>query len=254
MLLLAMMKLPFGCAEHKQRARQPVATGTNAPVAQIGVAPMPVVKPLPVPASGPVVVITSPVKDEEVNSTDVGVFLKVADWPDDGGAHVHVMLDDGVPEEVADPAFPTVFRHVKPGVHVVRAFACGGDHVSHKNPGALALAWFRVVGEGGSTAFDPSWPTLTFNQPGPAYSRGGAGRVPVDFLLSGIALDDPKGWRVRVSLDGEQKFLLDATNYLGVFLPPLGVGEHAVRMELLEARGRAMKANFAWSERVVRVR
>jgi len=254
MLLLAMMKLPFGCAEHKQRAQQPAATGTNAPAAQVGVAPKPVVKPISVPTSGPMVMIASPVKDEEVNSTDVGVFLKMAEWPDGGDAHVHVMLDDGAPEEVADPALPTVFRHVKPGLHLARAFACGGDHVSYKNPGALALVCFRVSGEGGGVVFDPSRPTLTFNQPGLFYSRAGAGRVPVDFLLSGIALDNPKDWRVRVSLDGEQKFLLDATNYLGVFLPPLGAGEHAVRMELVDGRGRAMKANFAWSERVVRVR
>jgi len=254
MLLLAMMELPFGCGNPKQHAQQPAALGTNASGAQASVAPQPAVKPLPVPTHGPLVTITSPVKNEEVNSADIGVFLKVADWPNDRGAHLHVMLDGGAPEEVTDPALPTVFRQVGPGLHVVRAFACGGDHVSYKNPGALALVWFRVAGEGGGVAFDPSRPTLTFNLPGPVYSRAGAGRVPVDFLLSGIALDDPKGWRVRVSLDGQRKFMLDATSYLGVFLPPLEAGEHAVRMELLDARGRATKANFVWSERIVRVR
>jgi len=254
MLLLAMMKLPFGCGDHKQEAQKPASLGTNAPVAQTSVAPQPQVKPLPVPATGPVVTITSPVKGEELDSTDVGVFLKVEDWPDDRGAHAHVMLDDQPPEEVADPALPTVFRQVKPGLHVVRAFACGGDHISHKNPAAFALVWFRVAGEGGSAAFDPPSPTLTFNLPGPACSRAAAKKLPVDFLLSGIAMDDLAAWRVRVNLDGEQKLVLDASNYLHVFLPPLDAGEHAVRLELIDAHGRTMKANFAWSERLVRVR
>ena len=64
--------------------------------------PEPAVKPLPVPATGPMVAISSPVKGEEVNSTDVGVFLKVQDWPDNRGTHVHIMLDNQSPEEVAD--------------------------------------------------------------------------------------------------------------------------------------------------------
>lgn len=254
MLLLAMMKLPFGCGDHKHQTQQPAAIGTNAPAAQASAAPQPKVKPLPVPATGPVVTIASPVKNEEVDATDVGVFLKVEEWPDDRGAHVHIMLDDFPPEEVADPALPTVFRHVKPGLHVVRAFACGGDHVSYKNPGAFALVWFRVLGEGGSAAFDSAAPTLTFNLPEPVCSRAAAKKLPVDFLLSGIAMDDLAAWRVRVSVDGERKLALDASNYLNVFLPPLDAGEHAVRLELIDARGRTMKANFAWSERVVRVR
>ncbi|OHE78575.1 MAG: hypothetical protein A2107_03555 [Verrucomicrobia bacterium GWF2_62_7] len=153
------------------------------------------------PATGPMVVITSPVKGEEVNSTDVGVFLKVRDWPDVRGAHMHVMLDDQSPEDVADPMLPAVFRGVKPGLHVVRAFACNGDHVSYKNPAAFAMVWFKVAGEGGSMAFDPAVPTLTFNQPGAFCSRAGAKKAPVGFLLSGLPLGDVAGWRVRVSAD-----------------------------------------------------
>jgi hypothetical protein len=59
---------------------------------------------------------------------------------------------------------------------------------------------------------------------------------------------------VRVSLDGEPQRLLDASNYLDVFLPPLAGGDHAVRLELLDGQGRLLKANFAWSERVISVR
>ncbi|MBI5684793.1 MAG: hypothetical protein HZC54_06910 [Verrucomicrobia bacterium] len=253
-LLLAMAKLPLGCGSRIQQSPKPAAMGPNTPAAQASVAPEPVVKPLPLPATGPMVIITSPVKDEEVNSTDVGVFLEVKDWPGDRGAHVHVVLDDLPPEDVADPMLPTVFRHVKPGLHVARAFACRSDHVSYKNPAALATVWFRVAGEGKGAPLDPAAPTLTFNQPGAVCSRDAAKRLPVDFLLSGVAMDDLAAWRVRVSLDGEQKFVLDASNYLDVFLPPLEAGEHAVRLELMDSRGRAMKANFAWSERIVSVR
>ena len=252
--LLAMTKMPFGCGDHQPESKQPAPLGTNTPASQAAVVSEPLMKPLPVPETGPTVIIASPLNNEELDATDVGVFLKVGDWPADRGAHIHVMLDDQPPEETADPMLPTVLRQVKPGQHVVRAFACNGDHVSYKNRTALATVWFKVTGDGASASLDPAAPMLTFNLPGAVISRAGAKRLPVDFLLSGIALDDLAAWRLRVTVDGEPKFTLDASNYRDVFLPPLNAGEHAVRLELIDARGRLMKANFAWSERVVRVR
>jgi len=47
-----------------------------------------------------------------------------------------------------------------------------------------------------------------------------------------------------MSLDGGQKFLLDVSNYLDVLLPPQGSGEHAVRMQMIDMRSRAMKAQL----------
>ena len=253
-LVLATAMWLVGCGGQKPSTSKPAAVGTNAPATHASIAAQPQPKPLPVPATGPSVMITSPVKYEVMDSTDVGVFLKVRDWPDDRGAHVHIMLDDRPPEDVADPMLPTVFRQVKPGVHVVRAFACNGSHVSYKNAAAFAMVWFKVAGEGGNVAFDSKAPTLTFNLPGPDSPRVAAQKLPVDFLLSGVALDDLKAWRVRVSVDGEPKCVLDASNYLEGVLPPLEAGDHAVRLELLDGSGRPLRANFAWSERIVRVR
>ena len=139
-------------------------------------------------------------------------------------------------------------------MHVVRAFACDDNHISFKNRTAFAMVWFKVAGMGESETFDPALPTLTFNLPGATCSRTSEKNLPVDFLLSGLALDDTKAWRVRVMLDGEQKFLLDASNYIEVFLPSLSPGAHAVRLELLDGQGQPMKANYGWSERTVRVR
>lgn len=252
-LLLAMMKLPMDCGKHGSSST-PAAIGTNAPVAHASADLQPQVKPLPVPATGPSVAIISPVKYEVIDSTDIGVFLKAQDLPEDRGAHVHIILDNQPPEEVADPMLPVVFRRVKPGLHVVRAFACDDRHVSFKNAAALAMVWFKVAGEGENVALDPKAPTLTFNLPAPACARAAAQKLPVDFLLGGVAMDDLKAWRVRVSLDGGQQVMLDASNYLDVFLPPLEAGEHAVRLELLDGQGRPLRANFAWNERVVRVR
>ncbi len=107
---------------------------------------------------------------------------------------------------------------------------------------------------GEDETFDPALPTLTFNLPGAVCSRADEKNLPVDFLLSGLSLGDMNAWRVRVTLDGEQKFLLDASDYIEVFLPSLASGAHAVRLELLDGQGRPMKANFGWSERTVRVR
>jgi hypothetical protein len=253
-LLLAMMKWPLGCGEHKAQSHGPAPAGTNAPSSQVSAGQPPVAKPLPVPENGPSVIIASPVRNEVVDSSDVGVFLKVQGLPPDGGAHVHIMLDDQPPERVTDPMLPIVFHGVKPGSHVVRAFACDGDHISFKNRTAFAMVWFKVAGMGEGVTFDPALPTLTLNLPAAACSRADEKNLPVDFLLSGLPLNDMNGWRVRVLLDGEQKFLLDASNYIEVFLPSLAGGVHAVRLELMDGHGRTMKANFGWSERTVRAR
>ncbi len=253
-LLLGMMKMPFGCGDHKTQTHMPAPLGTNAPAAQAGVGQPAPAKPLPVPETGPSVAISSPMRNEVLDSSDVGVFLKVQGLPADSGAHVHVMLDNQPPEMMADPVLPVVFRQVKPGLHVVRAFVCDGEHVSFKNRTAFAMVWFKVAGMGEDETFDPALPTLTFNLPGAVCSRADEKNLPVDFLLSGLSLGDMNAWRVRVTLDGEQKFLLDASDYIEVFLPSLASGAHAVRLELLDGQGRPMKANFGWSERTVRVR
>lgn len=253
-LLLAMMKWPLGCGDHKAQTHGPAPLGTNAPATQAdGGQPAPA-KPLPIPETGPSVTIISPVRGETVESSDVGVFLKVQDLPADAGTHVHVMLDNQPPEMMADPMLPVVFHRVRPGTHVVRAFACDGNHLSFKNRTAFALVWFKVAGIGESETFNPSLPTLTLNLPGAACSRSNEKNLPVDFLLTGLPMNDTGAWRVRVTVDGEQKFVLNASNYLEVFLPPLASGTHAVRLELLDGEGRPIKANYGWSERTLRVR
>jgi hypothetical protein len=249
--LLAVAKLPLGCgggSKAHHHAQKPSSVGTNAPAAAVSAK-----APVQAPVSGPTVRITSPLKNEEVQSADIGVFLKVQELPADKGAHVHVIIDNLPPEELPDPQLPAVFGQLKPGVHAVRAFACDANHVSYKNPTAFAVVWFAVAGTGGESTFDQALPTLTFNLPGPKYWRSEAKKLPVDFFVTCPQGTDMTGWRVRVSVDGEQKLLLDASSRAGASLPPLDKGDHAVRLELLGADGRLMKANFAWSERTVRV-
>lgn len=255
--LLAAFKIPVSCGS-KSTKHKPSSVGTNAPATAVSAKPPGIPgqagAPLQAPMTGPTVRISSPLKNEEVTSSDIGVFLKVSDLPTDQGAHVHVMIDNQPPEELPDPQMPVVFGQLGPGRHVVRAFACDANHVSFKNPMAFAVVVFAVAGTGSETAFDPALPTLTFNLPGPQYQRSEAKKLPVDFFVTCPPECNITGWRVRVSADGEQKLLLTAATCVGATLPPLEKGDHAVRLELLDADGRLMKANFAWSERTVRVR
>jgi hypothetical protein len=256
--LLAVFKMPTGCGSSKHTKHKPSSVGTNAPAAAVRTKPPGVPgqagAPLQAPATGPTVRITSPLKNEEVPSSDIGVFLKVTDLAADQGGHVHMVIDNQPPEEVPDPQLPMVSGKLGPGRHVVRAFACDANHVSFKNPTAFAMTAFIVTGTGSETNFDPNLPTLTFNLPGPQYRRNEAKKLPVDFFVTCPPERNITGWRVRVSVDGEQKLLLTAATCVGATLPPLDKGNHAVRLELLDPDGRLMKANFAWSERTVRVR
>ncbi len=252
--LLAMLKLPFGCGEHKAQSNAPATAGTNAPAARVSASQSAAVKPLPVPENGPSVAIISPAKNETVDSSDVGVFLKVQNLPADAGGHLHVMLDNQAPVTPADPMLPIVFHRVKPGLHVLRAFACDANHRSFKNRTAFGLTWFKVAGVGDAESFDPSLPTLTFNLPGAACSSATAKNLPVDFLIDGLPLGDIDAWRVRVVVDGEPKLLVNAGNYNTAVLPPLDGGTHAVRLELLDGREQPVRANFGWSERMLTTR
>lgn len=256
MALLGVMKMPFGCggqSRHEKKAAHvgKAASPTNAPAAAVSAA---IAKtnapPAAVPETGPEVRITSPLKNELVESSDVGVFLKVKDLPADSGGHVHLMVDNQPPEEIADFLLPVVIRQVGPGLHVVRAFACDGAHVSYKNKAAFAMTWF-TIGDSRQpvVAFDPALPTLTFNLPLASY-RKLPKNLPVDFLVSGPI--EPGQWQVRVTVDAEPLRVLDRVD--PAFALSLGPGDHAVRLELFDNDGRLMKANFVWSERTVRLR
>ncbi|MBI5394072.1 MAG: hypothetical protein HZA91_02120 [Verrucomicrobia bacterium] len=256
MSLLGAMKMPLGCSGESRHEKKAAAVGkaarTNAPPAGVSApAPKPSPPPAAVPETGPEVRITSPLKNEVVESADVGVFLKVKDLPADSSAHVHVILDNQPPEDVTDFLLPVVLRQVRPGLHVLRAFACDANHVSFKNPAAFAMTWF-AVGDSRvpAVAFDPELPTLTFNLPGVAYRKVSTKNLPVDFLVNGPI--EPGQWRVRVMVDAEPKGVLDRVD--PAFTINLGPGDRAVRLELLDGEGRLMKANFAWSERTVQVR
>ena len=255
--LLGVMRMPFGCGGESRHERKTAHVGkagshTNAPASGASVtlaktnAP-----PAAIPQTGPQVRITSPLKNEQLDSPDVGVFLQLKDLPVDRGAHVHIILDDQPPEEVTDFLLPVVFRRVGPGLHIVRAFACDASHASYKNPTALAMMWFKVGDSAEpATAFDPARPTLTFNLPMAGYRKSAGKGLPVDFMVSGPV--EPGTWRVRVTVDGEEVRVLDRVD--PAFTITMGAGDHAVRLELLDAEGRRMKANFAWSERTVRVK
>ena len=240
-LLLGLLKFPVSCGS-SSKAHQPKAAkvGRAAPKAAA-------VQPKPsLPAEGPEVRINSPLKDETLTTPDVGIFYKVQKLPAD--AHLHVVLDERAPEELEDPHLPAVFRHLTPGWHVVRIFACGADHVSFKNPGALAAVRFCVGDATKGVAFDPGLPTLTFNLPPPLSRK--TNRLPVDFVISGPL--EHGQWRVRLSVDGELKHDFDWFD--PAYRLQLTPGEHEVRMELLNRAGQLMKANFGWSERTVTVR
>lgn len=253
MALLGVMKLPFGCGGQSRQEKKAAQAGrtaaqTNAPPAAVKTnAPPPATA---VPETGPEVRITSPLRNEVVESADVGVFLKVKNLPVEIGAHIHLMVDNQPPEEVADFLLPVVIRHAGPGLHVVRVFACDGAHVSYKNKSAFAMTWF-TVGDSRqpAVAFDPALPTLTFNLPLASY-RKSPKALPLDFLLTGPV--DPGQWRVRVTVNAEPVRVLDRMD--PAFALNLAPGEHAVRLELFDNEGRLMRANFAWSERTVRLR
>jgi hypothetical protein len=263
--LLAALKLPFGCGGDKREKHRPAEVGSSQAKSreaataaaknealQAAITAAAASAPPVLPETGPEVRITSPLRGETLESRDIGVFLAVKDLPTAQGAHLHVMLDDLPPEDLPDARLPAVFRQIGPGLHVVRAFACDAHHVSFKNRTAFGITWFTLIGAAPATnmVFDPALPTLTFNLPLTSHRKDEAKKLFADFLVTGPVQHGQ--WRVRVTVDAERRFRLDRVDPAALL--NLGGGEHSVRLELLDADDRLMKANFAWSERTVRVR
>jgi len=181
------------------------------------------------------------------------------------GQHLHLIVDNEPYQAIYDVTTGVALdpKLLTKGTHVLRAFPSAGPkddkgalhHESRKHAGAFAWVRFHVGARGGDLAqeFDPAKPLLTYSRPKGEYAAGSPehAKFMVDWYLTNVTLSKD-GYRVAVTLDGQK--LGDYAAWKPVVLEKSPeVGDHVIRVELLDRDDKAVTGPFNATERKFKV-
>ncbi len=181
------------------------------------------------------------------------------------GQHLHLIVDNEPYQAIYDVTTGVALdpKLLTKGTHVLRAFPSAGPkdekgalhHESRKNDGAFAWVRFHVGAKGGDLAgtFDPAKPLLTYSRPKGEYFVGSPehGKFMVDWYLTNVTLSK-EGYHVAVTLDGKK--LGDYAEWKPVVLEKSPeVGDHVIKVELLDRDDKAVTGPFNATERKFKV-
>jgi hypothetical protein len=168
------------------------------------------------------------------------------------GPHLHVFLDDQPYQAIYDAKQEVTFNNLQPGTHTIRAFASRPWHESFKTPGAFASLTFNVLVPMRENRPEPTQPLLTYSRPQGEY---GAEPIMLDYYLTPLrsVLGDEPGFatsspQVRVTINGNS-FVTSEEPPL--YLKGFKLGQNWVKLELLDAKGKAIPNAFSESVRIV---
>ena len=169
-----------------------------------------------------------------------------ANSPD--GQHIHFILNNKPDLAKYEASFEEA---LDPGHNVLLAFLSRSYHESVKDAGAFVVTQINMKGDGGVPAFDVySDPTLFYSRPKGDYTGADGKKVLLDFFLVNTVLSED-GYRVRATIDGHPVVL---THWVPYFIEGLELGEHTIRLELLDSNGAPVPGPFNDSgERTFRV-
>ncbi|MCB0791134.1 MAG: phosphopeptide-binding protein [Flavobacteriales bacterium] len=158
-----------------------------------------------------------------------------ANSPD--GQHIHFILNNEPYLAKYEPSFT---EKVEPGHNVLLAFLSRSYHESVKDPSAFVVKEFDMPGNSDVRGNIDRYANLFYSRPKGDYKKSDGERVLLDFYLVNAALS-PEGLRVRATIDG-QSFLL--TKWAPYFIEGLELGEHTVRLELVDRDGHVVPGPF----------
>ena len=144
------------------------------------------------------------------------------------GQHIHFIVNNAPYQAKYEPSFKTDLLE---GNNVVLAFLSKSFHESVKTKTAFFFDNF-YVGEGESF-FDKTAPHLFYSRPKGIYKKSKAEKILLDFYLVNTVLAE-KGNQVKLKID-EVEFLLP--HWSAYFIEGLTVGQHTIRIQLLDEKG-----------------
>lgn len=176
--------------------------------------------------------------------TGFELTAQTPDAPDRGcanspdGQHIHFILNNKpyIAEYKAD-----FTEKADPGHNVVLAFLSRSYHESLKNNASVVVKEFTMPGEGAAASADLGKdPTLFYSRPKGDYKQFDGEKMLLDFYLLNTDLED-RGYSVRATIDGETWIINKWDAY---FIEGLELGQHTVRLELIDKDGNLVPGPF----------
>jgi hypothetical protein len=203
--------------------------------------------------------IQEPTEGQVVAGPDVSVKFTIANWKlykeGEHGQHIHFILDNE-PYQAHYSNDPFVFKDVKPGPHVIRAFASRPWHESVKQNSAFAMVQFYVKEKSGTSLVDAKAPMLVYSRPKgeydltkPPHGQPHPG-ILIDWFLHNVTMGSRTGYFVRCTIDGKSHVFKEWRPH---YVQDLTPGDHTVKLELLK-NGKPVEGNFNTTERTITVK
>lgn len=162
------------------------------------------------------------------------------------GQHIHFILDN---QPYLASYSPDISANLKPGHHVLLAFLSRSYHESIKTHSAYILKEFDVAKKS-PDQFDAKAPHIFFSRPKGEYvGEKETKKVLLDFYLVNCTLSE-KGYKVKATID-EATFTL--TRWEPYFIEGLALGEHKIKLELLDKNNKPVQTEFNGTTRTIKL-
>ncbi len=237
----------------------------NAAISQGGAAKSPAVpvtikpsKRTPIVGSLPKLQVTSPKGGLQL-AKDVRLDVSIDHWAlaPAPGRHIALIIDNEPSIAIRDVSKPLnisklarqeLNKELTAGTHVVRMFPSRATHESVKRGTPLVVQVLYIDRPSSTFRFNAHAPLLTYSQPYGCYPSNTP--VMLDFYVSNTQLG-PAASKVRVSVDA--KHIDDLKYWSPHFIYGLSDGDHAVRLQLIDKRGRPLPGPYNDTTRAIRV-
>jgi len=161
------------------------------------------------------------------------------------GQHLHLILNNQPYLAKYTPEFDETLA---PGHYVALSFLSRSYHESIKHYEAFDLRQF-TVGKAKEKAIDLTQPMLFYSRPKGEYKGKETKKVLLDFYVVNATLG-VNDYSVRATVDGNS-FLLKS--WKGYLIEGLSLGEHTIKIELLDKAGMLADSPYALTERKIKL-
>jgi hypothetical protein len=162
------------------------------------------------------------------------------------GQHIHFILDNQpyIASYTAD-----ITSSLKPGHHVLLAFLSRSYHESIKTETAYVLKEFNT-GKKSVDQFNDRHPHIFYSRPKGEYlGKKETSKILLDFYLINCKLSESE-YKVRATIDTTEFILPIWEPY---FIEGLSLGEHKIKLELIDKAGKLVISPFNATERTIKL-
>ena len=158
------------------------------------------------------------------------------------GQHIHLILNNEPYSAHYEAGFE---KELDAGSYVALAFISRSYHESLKHEGAAVLTQFSVGGAE-VESFDLEAEHLFYSRPKGNYEGEAVNKVMLDFYLVNTEIDEGGNY-VQVTIDDETTFKI--VKWVPYFMEGLSLGDHKIKIELMNAEGVNIEGPFNVEER-----